>query len=160
MFRGNQDDRPRPDILKAVSRRLVFFSEASKAWELHGDRVKDLTGGGTITARRMRSDEFEDVRPRFTPVLVTNSLPRIIGRDPALLRRMLVFNFTNRPDVEDPSVRDRFVRDPAVHDWLVTRLVSGWEESQREGLADVAVRQGLATMTGAEIGRASCRERV
>ena len=110
----------------------MFFSEASKAWELHGDRVKDLTGGGTITARRMRSDEFEDVRPRFTPVLVTNSLPRIIGRDPALLRRMLVFNFTNRPDVEDPSVRDRFVRDPAVHDWLPSDLFHAAEWTKRK----------------------------
>src|SRR6185436_9786074 len=95
LFRGNMDDKPRPDIIKAITRRVTFFSEASQAWELHGDRVKDLTGGGTVSARLMRSDDFHDIRPTFTPILVTNVMPKIIGADPALLRRMLVFDFNH-----------------------------------------------------------------
>lgn len=150
VFRGNLDDRARPDILKAISRRLAFFSEASRAWELHGDRIKDLTGGGTVSARLMRENEFKDVRPEFTPVLVTNVMPKIIGADPALLRRMLVFDFTHRPLVEDPLVRDRFIRSREVREWLLARLVRGYEEVVNEGLGDVLVAQGLATMEAFE----------
>lgn len=150
VFRGNLDDRPRPDILKALSKRIAFFSEASKAWELHGDRVKDLTGGGTVSARGMHSNEFIDVRPNFTPVLVTNTLPRITGRDPALLRRMIVFEFNNRPVVEDATIRDRFVHDPAVHKWLLARMIRGLEDAETEGMSDVITSQGLATMTAYE----------
>lgn len=146
VFRGNLDDRGRPDILKAVARRVAFFSEASQAWELHGDRVKDLTGGGTITARLFRENEYRDVRPAFTPVLVTNVLPRIVGADAALRRRMVVFDFTHTPLVEDPEIRDRFVRSPEVHEWLLARLITGYEEAARDGLADVIVAQGLTTM--------------
>lgn len=150
VFRGHQDDKPRPDILKAVSKRIAIFSEASKAWELHADRVKDLTGGGTVTARLMRENEYIEVKPNFTPLLVTNALPKIIGADPALLRRMLVFEFNNRPLVEDPSIRDKFVNDPAVHEWLLARLVKGYVESVEEGMGDVIVAQGMATMEAFE----------
>src|SRR6185436_12097819 len=115
-------------------------------WELHGDRVKDLTGGGTVSARLMRSDDFHDIRPTFTPILVTNVMPKIIGADPALLRRMLVFDFNHRPLVEDVTIRDRFIHDPEVQTWLLARLVRGYEESVREGLGDVIVAQGIATM--------------
>lgn len=146
VFRGHQDDKPRPDILKAVSKRIAIFSEASKAWELHADRVKDLTGGGTITARLMRENEYVEVKPNFTPVLITNALPKIVGADPALLRRMLVFEFDQRPLVEDPTIRDRFVNSPDVHEWLLARLVRGYVESVEETLADVIVAQGLTTM--------------
>ena len=147
VFRGNMDDKARPDILKAIGKRIAFFSEASRAWELHADRVKDLTGGGTISARRMRENEFQDARPNFTPVLVTNALPKIIGADSALLRRMIVFEFNNRPLVEDTSIRDRFISDSSVHEWLLARLVKGYADSIIEGLGDVMVAQGLATMT-------------
>lgn len=150
VFRGNQDDKPRPDILKAVPKRIAIFSEASKAWELHADRVKDLTGGGTISARLMRENEFVDVKPNFTPVLVTNALPKIVGADPALLRRMLVFEFNNKPFAEDPTIRDKFVNDPAVHEWLLARFVQGYIESVEQGMGDVIVAQGLATMSAYE----------
>lgn len=146
VFRGNQDDKPRPDILKAVPKRIAIFSEASKAWELHADRVKDLTGGGTISARLMRENEFVDVKPNFTPILVTNALPKIVGADPALMRRMLVFEFNRKPFTEDPTIRDKFVNDPSVHEWLLARMVQGYVESVEEGLSDVIVAQGLATM--------------
>jgi phage/plasmid-associated DNA primase len=148
VFRGNLDDKPRPDILKAISRRVAFFSEASKAWELHADRVKDLTGAGTITARRMRSNDFIDVKPNFTPVLVTNALPRIIGADDAVLRRMLLFDFNHRPTLEDTTIRDKFVNSVEVREWLLARLVRGYEESVMYGIQDILVAQGIATMNG------------
>jgi P4 family phage/plasmid primase-like protien len=130
IFRGNLDDKPRPDLIDIVQRRIGFFSEASKAWELHGDRVKALSGDKKTSARGMRSDIFKDMPVNFTPVLVTNEMPRITGVDPGTKRRMLVIGFNRTLDApEDAGVKERFVHDPEVQTWLLARLVQGCIES-------------------------------
>lgn len=49
--------------------------------------VKQLTGGDTITANRMRCDPF-DFTPKLTLFVDANKLPRIRGADPAMAARM------------------------------------------------------------------------
>lgn len=136
VFRGNLDDKPRPDLIDIVRRRIGFFSEASKAWELHGDRVKALTGDRETTARAMRSDDYIDLLIDFTPVLVTNTMPKVVGADPATKRRMLVIEFNHTPQHEDQSVRERFVNDLDVQTWVLSKLIWGCLEARRTGLDD------------------------
>jgi P4 family phage/plasmid primase-like protien len=136
VFRGNLDDKPRPDLIDVVRRRIGFFSEASRAWELHGDRVKALTGDRETTARAMRSDDYVDLLIDFTPVLVTNEMPKVIGVDPATKRRMLVIEFNHTPSKEDQSVRERFVNDRDVQAWVLSKLVWGCVQARVYGLDD------------------------
>lgn len=137
IFRGNLDDKARPDVLRLLKKRIAFLPEASKSWELHADRVKAMTGGDAVTVRRMRSDDFLEVVPQFTPVIYTNEMPRVNGADPALKRRMLVIDFELTPAVEDPLVKQRFLESVDVRRYLLAALVRGFLESLEEGIADV-----------------------
>lgn len=145
IFRGNLDDKPRPDIVRLLKKRFAFLAEASKNWELHGDRVKAITGGDGIPVRRMRENDFEEVIPQFTPVIYTNDMPRVSGADQALKRRMLVIDFDQRPLVEDTTIKQRFLASQSVQEWLLAALVRGYLQSTTEGVTDV--QDAFATLT-------------
>lgn len=137
IFRGNLDDKPRPDVISVLRKRAVFLAEASKNWELHGDRVKAITGGDAVKVRRMRSDEFIEVAPDFLPVFYANEMPRVSGADQALKRRMLVMDFNLTPEKEDPTVKQAFLKCQETRKYLLALLVQGCVESMNEGLEDV-----------------------
>lgn len=126
VFRGNLDDKPRPDLVRAMRTRLAYATEASKVWELHADQVKRLTGGDTILYRNLYAQAVE-ATPNFTPLIVTNDMPRVKGADEAFKRRMIVFRFehTLSSKDEDPAVKERFVRDPKVLQAILARCVEG-----------------------------------
>lgn len=99
VFRDNQDERPRPDLVKVLSKRFVYAEEASASWHLHPDQIKRLTGGAPIQARVPYAKEYLEVVPAFTPWLLTNHAPTIEGADAALWRRVVVVPF----DVQIPA---------------------------------------------------------
>jgi P4 family phage/plasmid primase-like protien len=153
VFRNNNDDRGRPDILQLLTKRIAIFNEASKEWELHGDRVKDITGGGNVAVRALHSNEVIQRRPMFTPIVLTNELPTIHGVDSGTRRRLLVvpWNHSLPPGVvEDPNVKERFVRDPAVLEWCLAWAVQGYIDAAREGLEDCRAEFKLATEAAIE----------
>jgi P4 family phage/plasmid primase-like protien len=102
IFRDNQDDKARPDLLRVLPMRFVYSEEASRSWHLHPDQIKRITGGAPMTARGMRSNVYVDQVPAFTPWLITNHAPTIEGADAALWRRMLVVPF----DVQIPKTEE------------------------------------------------------
>lgn len=123
VLRDNPDDKPRPDLLAALFRRIVIAEEMSAAQHLHADQVKRITGGTKITARGMRSNVYLDRLPSFTPWLVANDVPTIEGADSALLRRVLVvpWNEQIKPDEEDTFYFDRLMEEGAegIFAWCV-----------------------------------------
>jgi P4 family phage/plasmid primase-like protien len=126
VFRGNLDDKPRPDLVMAMYTRLAYAMEASKSWALHADQIKRLTGEDTLPYRNLYAG-IVNVTPRFTPILVTNVMPRITNVDAPTRRRTLVIHFDKSLPVgqEDPSIRKRFIEDPATLRALLSRLVAG-----------------------------------
>lgn len=136
VFRGNLDDKPRPDLVKAMYTRVAVAVEASKVWELHADQIKRLTGGDRIPYRNLYQGITEAV-PRFTPLIVSNEMPRIKGADSALKRRIIVMRFDHTVPVgtEDTRIKSRFVSDPRTLQALLTRLVRGAQSPMvRDGL--------------------------
>jgi P4 family phage/plasmid primase-like protien len=136
VFRGNLDDKPRPDLVRAMHHRIAYAVEASKTWELHSDQVKRITGGDAVPHRDLYGKSVEKV-PRFTPLIVTNEMPRIKGADQALKRRLLVVRFdkTLPPELEDSRVKERFVRDEGCLRALLARIVAGARcEALRDGV--------------------------
>lgn len=148
VFRANLDDKPRPDLLRALSARLVYALEASENWELHGDHVKRLTGSEPIVARAMRSDTMVERVPDFTPLIVCNTIPRLKGNvDSGVRRRLRVLPFTNSAlAFEDPAIRGKFAADGPTHTALLSQLVEGCVRAQQEGVEDIPARYGEATM--------------
>lgn len=127
VYRDNQDDKPRPDLLRALRKRIIFSEETSSAWHLHADQVKRLTGGAPISARAMRANEFVEAVPAFTPWIFVNSPPTIEGADLAVLRRLVVvpWDVLIPKEKEDSGLAGRLASDAnraAVLAWAL----EGW----------------------------------
>jgi putative DNA primase/helicase len=152
VFRANLDDKPRPDLVKAMYTRLAWASEASKAWALHADQVKRLTGGDPLPYR----DHYEGIVeaiPRFTPLLITNEMPKINGADPAIRRRIIVVTFDKSlaPGQEDPKVKQRFLNDETCLEAILARMIAGAQDELMLNVDHIPQKYILATMdaTGA-----------
>jgi putative DNA primase/helicase len=128
IFRDNQDDKPRPDLLRVLPKRFVYAEEASRSWHLHPDQIKRLTGGAPVTARAMRANEYVDRIPSFTPWLFSNHAPTIDGGDTALWRRMLVvpFDVVIPKSEEDAGFRLRLA-SPVGRQAILAWLVRGYQ---------------------------------
>lgn len=127
VFRDNQDDRPRPDLVRVLKKRMIMAEETSQAWHLHADQVKRLTGGAPVVARGMRSDYFHEIVPAFTPWLLCNNAPTIEGADEAVRRRLVIVPWDQviAQDLEDDRMRERLTSAevrPAVLRWAL----DGW----------------------------------
>ena len=113
-------------------RRLVVVSETGEAGRLNEEQVKALTGGDTITARRMRQDFFQ-FQPTHQLVLQTNHRPRVTGNDEGIWRRLKLvpFTVTVPPERRDPMLPDKLRAEAAG---ILAWAVEGWRKYQRDGL--------------------------
>lgn len=147
--RGGADASP--DLAKLVGPRLVRTSEPEVGARLSESRIKQVTGGETITARRLNKDFFE-FEAQFKVTLSVNVRPVLRGKDHGIRRRILVVPFLQRFDpaetVPGEEFEDRFNDEMAgILNWLL----DGFEQWHADGLRppqDVrtATEQYFATM--------------
>jgi putative DNA primase/helicase len=143
---GDYADAAEPDLfthrdgahptgeMDLLGKRFVVVSENDKGMRLGEAKVKKLTGGDPIKARKMRQD-FVSFDPSHTPVLVTNFLPKVSGDDPALWARLRVvpFEVVIPEDEQDKHLGEKLeLEDTAV----LTYLIQGWVMYQAMGLAE------------------------
>lgn len=150
VFRGNLDDKPRPDLARAMTRRVAYAVETSKSWELHADQIKRLTGGSDPIPYRTLYGKSQEKIPTFTPLVITNEMPRIKGADQALRRRMLTFHFdqTLPPEKEDTRIKELFTRDVNCLRALLARVVAGARsDMMRNGIKWTLLPQRYAGYT-------------
>jgi putative DNA primase/helicase len=115
-------------------KRFVAAIETSEGARLDEARVKELTGGDTITARRMRED-FWTFRPTHKLALVTNHKPTIRGTDHAIWRRLRLIPFTVcfPEDKQDKTLPEKLRAElPGILNWML----AGCAAWQIQGLAD------------------------
>jgi putative DNA primase/helicase len=120
------------DVAALKSLRFVFAAESEEGRRLDEAKVKDLTGGDTISARFMRGEWFS-FRPQFKIWLGTNHKPVIRGTDHAIWDRLRLIPFTVRipEDEQDKDLRDKLLAEaPGILAWAVQGCLS-W---QRDGL--------------------------
>lgn len=128
VFRDNQDERPRPDLVKVLSKRFVYAEEASASWHLHPDQIKRITGGGSIQARVPYAKEYMDVVPSFTPWLLTNHAPTIEGADAALWRRVVVVPFEVQiPANEEDDHFQELLESDAGREAILSWATAGYQ---------------------------------
>jgi putative DNA primase/helicase len=111
-------------------RRLAYAGEIPEGARLNEALVKELTGGDRITARRMRED-FWTYTPTHKLWLFANHLPRVVGTDHAIWRRVRVVPFTVSvpKDQQDPHLAERVIATEAsgVLGWLLEGC-QAWQE--------------------------------
>lgn len=117
-------------------------SETDDNAQLHESRVKELTGGDIISARRMCED-FWDFVPTHKIILLTNHKPKVQGSDHGIWRRLKLIPFLRRfwsrskgemgpVELEaDPQLAEKLKTEyPGILAWLIEGCLA-W---QRNGL--------------------------
>lgn len=117
-------------------RRLVVVSETGEAGRLNEEQAKLLTGGDTITARRMRQDFFQ-FQPTHQLLLQTNHRPRVTGTDEGVWRRLRLIPFavTVAHDKRDTHLPEKLRAElPGILIWCW----QGWQRYREHGFNDPA----------------------
>lgn len=118
-------------------KRLVIASETGEGGRLAEDRVKYLTGGDRINARRMHRD-FYTFDPTHQIVLATNHRPRVGGTDEGVWRRLRLVPFTVTIPAEerDPHLPEKLRAElPGILAWAYRGLRKYLAEGFREPAA-------------------------
>jgi putative DNA primase/helicase len=129
---GRSAGRATPELADLRGRRLVTVSESPEDGRLVSERVKAITGGEPITARRLHGNPFT-FTPSHTVLLLTNHKPRVPDDSPAIWRRVLLipFNVTIPEADRDPAIDEKLAREyPGILRWIVEGALA----YQREGL--------------------------
>ncbi|WP_442753854.1 phage/plasmid primase, P4 family [Methylocystis sp. JAN1] len=148
-FTASNSDRHPTDLAGLRGARLVTASETEEGRRWAESRIKQLTGGDTVSARFMRQDFFE-YRPQFKLVIAGNHKPSLRSVDEAIRRRfhLIPFAVTIPAEQCDPELAEKFRAEwPAILAWMI----EGCLEWQRVGLQQPqAVREATAAYLEAE----------
>lgn len=114
-------ERHSTGIADLVGRRLVVVQETDEGRRLAEATVKQLTGGDTIRARRMRQDNFE-FRPTHKIWMAANHKPVVRGTDHAIWRRIRLIPFVAQlqPGERDDHLLDKLTAElPGILNWAL-----------------------------------------
>lgn len=109
------------DVARLAGARMVVCAEVEEGQRLAESKVKDLTGGDTLTARFLHHDYF-DFRPTHKLWLYGNHKPTINGTDTGIWRRinLIPFLVTIPPDEKDPQLPAKLKAEGAgILAWMV-----------------------------------------
>ena len=128
---------PEPAIARLVGRRFVTGSETEEGADLAESRVKDLTGGDTLTGRLLHCAAF-NFQPTHKLWIYGNHRPNVRGNDHGIWRRMKLIPFRVQiPDEQkDPDLPKKIAAEmPGILNWAI----QGCLEWQRGGLRSARV---------------------
>lgn len=113
--------------------RLVLAQETEEGRRWAETRIKSLTGGDVIAARRMRQDFFT-FRPKFKLIIAGNHKPTLATVDEAMRRRFHVipFTVTIAPEKRDKNLAAALEREwPGILRWAIEGCI---EYCEADGL--------------------------
>lgn len=130
VFSATKEGRHPQELARLKGARMVCASETEEGRAWAEVRIKQLTGGDTITARFMRQNDFE-FRPEFKLVVIGNHKPVLQNVDAAARRRFNVVPFDCRPANPDPELEAKLRAEwPGILAWMI----AGCRDWQAHGL--------------------------
>jgi putative DNA primase/helicase len=120
------------DVARLRGIRAALMNETSQGSRFDEAKLKDLTGGDTLTARFLHQ-EFFDFAPTHRIVIRGNHKPAINGTDEGIWRRLRLVPFTVSipADEQDRDLLRKLGAElPGIMQWAL----AGCLEWQREGL--------------------------
>lgn len=128
-FTNSSFDGHPEQIARLDGVRMVVASETEAGHKLRENRIKELTGGDTITARFMRQNSFS-FKPRFKLNFVGNHAPAISHLDTAMQRRILVVPFLHRPTEPDLHLEEILATEwPGILRWAINGAADWYNSS-------------------------------
>jgi P4 family phage/plasmid primase-like protien len=123
---------PETEIARLVGKRLVTGSETEEGAKLAESRVKDITGGDTLTGRELYCAAF-NFKPTHKLWIYGNHRPDVRGNDLGIWRRMRLLPFEVQiPEQErDSELLKKLLQEmPGILNWAI----KGCLEWQKDGL--------------------------
>lgn len=120
------------DVARLRGARAALMNETTQGAKFDEAKLKDLTGGDSLTARFLHREYF-DFRPTHKLVIRGNHKPAIVGTDEGIWRRLRLVPFTVSipPDEQDRHLLEKLRAElPGILKWAV----DGCLEWQRDGL--------------------------
>ncbi len=129
LLMASGSDRHPTEVADLFGKRFVAVVETEDGKRLAESMVKELTGGDSLRARRMRED-FWEFRPSHSVFMATNHRPVVRGNDHAMWRRLKLVPFAvTIPDAEQDRELTAKLRAewPAILRWAVQGCL-GWQQ--------------------------------
>ncbi len=122
--------QPQADLMALRGTRIAYASEANSRQALDQAKIKDLTGGGYITARGITDKDMTEWKQSALLLLLTNYLPRINSDDDGFNARTIC--------IEWPV---KFVPDPVKeYERQIDYNIAQKMESEQSGILALLVR--------------------
>jgi len=133
LYLKKQTSRHMQEVAMLAGARMVSISEVPAGASWDEGRIKDHTGGGTITANYMRENSFS-FAPQFKLTAIGNHQPTFPGGiNPAIRRRFKMVLLDFEPKVVDKTLESAFrVEAPGILRWALNGLcdpVVGWHKT-------------------------------
>jgi putative DNA primase/helicase len=145
-------ERHSTDLAMLEGARLVTASETEEGRRWDEAKLKSITGGDPITARRMRQDNFTFL-PKFKLMIAGNYRPAMRSADDAMRRRLNIIPMLHKPSVADRHLPEKLRAElGGILKWMIEGALQ-WQ--QRRLAAPVVVREATDEYFEAEnvIGR-------
>jgi putative DNA primase/helicase len=133
MYLKKSVSRHMQEVAQLAGARMVSISEvpAGSSWD--EGRLKDHTGGGTVSANFMRENSFT-FRPQFKLTALGNHQPTFPGGiSPAIRRRFKMMLLDWVPAVVDKKLEETLrAEGPGILRWMINGLVHpgrGWNST-------------------------------
>lgn len=123
---SNQDSQ----LANTKGSRVIVTSELERGAKLSEAIIKRLTGGETITARRLYERPIQ-FKPTGTLWMTTNYLPTVKGTDNGIWRRIITVPMTAHITKKDPHLLDKLMTE---RDGILHKIIEGALEYQKHGL--------------------------
>lgn len=120
------------ELLALRGIRFVYAFEPNEGRALMESRIKQITGGETVTARPLYGKPVE-FRPKFCLWLATNHRPVIRGTDDGIWRRVLLIPWKAKitEEQKDDNLKEKLLAEaPGIMRWIL----EGARQWQRERL--------------------------
>ena len=133
-FLKKKNERINNDIAGLAGKRLAIASEIAKGRSLDESLVKELTGGDSITARKLYAEHFT-YKPQFKILLGLNDAPEIEGRDNGIWRRIRLIKFDHivPKDKVDKFLMKKLQKEVSG---ILAWALKGCLDWQKNGLAE------------------------
>lgn len=135
--RGDRQKDPEsasPTLAGLKGKRFVTMSESNEYGKLDEEKIKQLTGGESISARALYQSAFT-YKPQFTMWLSCNDLPAVTDKSIFASERIKVVEFTKHfsPEEQDTHLKDELTDELAMSG-IFNWLVEGYRKYTESGL--------------------------
>ena len=120
-------------LARLAGARCASVSEPDRGDKWRSGDLKDLTGGGMVTANFMRMNSFE-FEPVCKLMVLANDAPRLSAVDEAIRRRLVLLPFTRTPLNPDETLKAKLHDEgPEILAWMI----EGAREYMTDGLGPI-----------------------